>query len=360
MAEAGTLSGVVFDDSAPADNSPFAADGAGPGSNSDGSHAPMEGQEQPALSAYEARLAELERANERHKQQIAGGQQEVQRLLDHNKQLTQQNQEFLGAFRDMLKNPTAGTPQQAATEAVQATQGIDIAKALEKAVLEGDYSEVKTLQAQLNSLFQTLSTRRDPAPHEGLSPDKIQEMVRQEMHQGMNQQQTYQRMVASMAQSHPFLANPRDPLYAEVWQAYDEAVKHPFLQEAYRDGAGRFSVDMPAPAGQGWGAKTMDMRILDRVALEIQAKHAGAQGRRQAEDRRDSPTLDTNGRTPPSSRTPSMLFTRGEVANMQELLRLGINGIKTMDEFKKHRWEKTIPPEEKQRRMETWRAGKWE
>lgn len=360
MEDAGTLSGVVFDDSVPADNSPFAAEGAGPGKNSDGSHAPMEGQEQPALSAYEARLAELERANQRHREQITGGQQEVQRLLQQNQQLAQQNQEFIATFRDMLKHPATGTPQQIAAEATQATEGIDIAKALEKAVLEGDYSEVKTLQGQLNALFRTLSARRDPAPQEALSPDKIQEMVRQELHQGMNQQQTYQRMVASMAQSHPFLANPRDPLYAEVWQAYDEAVKHPFLQEAYREGGNRFAVDMPPPAGQGWGPKTMDMRVLDRVALEIQAKHAGANGRRQAEERRDAPTLDTNGRTPPSSRTPSMLFTKGEMANMQELLRLGINGIKTMDEFKRHRWDKTIAPEEKQRRLETWRAGKWE
>ena len=360
MADSGTLSGVVFDDSANPDNSPFAADGAGPGNGSDGSHAPVEGQEQPASSAYEARLAELERANQRHREQIAGGQQEVQRLLEQNRDLTQQNKELLTTFRDLLKNPAPGTPSQVATETGQALQGIDLAKALEKAVLEGDYSEVKTLQGQLNTLFQTFSTRRDPVQGDTLSPDKIQEMVRHELHQGMNQQQTYQRMVASMAQSHPFLANPRDPLYAEVWQAYDDAVKHPFLQEAYRDGGNRFAVDMPAPAGQGSGAKTMDMRVLDRVALEIQAKHAGAQGRRESQDRRDSPTLDTNGRTPPSSRTPSMLFTKGEMANMQELLRVGIGGMKTMDEFKKHRWDKTIAPEEKQRRLETWRAGKWE
>lgn len=359
MAEAGTLSGVVFDDPADADNSLSATNGTGP-SDGDGSHAPMEGQGQPALPAYEARLAELERANQRHREQIAGGQQEVQRLLEHNRQLTQQNQEFLTTFRDLIKNPAPGTQEQVTTQAAQEAEGLDLSKAIEKAIIDGDYSEVKRLESRITSLLGTLTAQRNTPPQDTLSPDKIQEMVRHELHQSSSQQQAYQRMVASMAQSHPFLADPKDPLYAETWQAYDEAVKQPFFQEAYRGDTGRFSVDMPAPAGQGWGSKTMDMRILNHVALEMRARRAVTQSRQQAQERHESPTLDTTGRQPPSSRTPSMLFTKGEMANMQELLRLGIRGIKSMDEFKKHRWEKLIAPEEKQRRLETWRAGKWE
>ena len=358
MAEpAETLSGVVFDDSADADNSSSAHNGRGP-EDGNGSSAPVEGQGQPA-SAYEARLAELERTNQRHREQMEGSRQEVQRLLDQNKVLSQQNTEVITAFRDLLKAPNTTTGNATSPDQVIPTQRVDLTKAIERAVIDGDYSEVKRLESELMSVLSSLSTRRD-APSDTMKPEQIQELIRTELSRTTGQQQTYQRMVTSMAQSHPFLADPKDPLYAEVWQAYDEASKHPFLQEAYGKGDGQFTVDMPAPAGQGWGAKPMDMRILDRVALQVQAKHATANGRRQAEDRRDSPTLDTSGRQPPSTRTPSMLFTRGEIANMQELLRIGIRGFKTMDEFKKHRWEKGLTTEEKQRRLETWRAGKWE
>ena len=293
---------------------------------------------------------------------MTGSQQEVQRLLDHNKQLTQQNAEFLSAFRDLLKTTptTNGTTTPPALETPLTPQRVDLSKAIERAVIDGDYSEVKRLESELTTLLTTLTTRRDPPPAEGLKPEQIQELVRTELSKSTSQQQTYQRMVTAIAQSHPFLADPKNPLYAEVWQAYDDEAKDPFMQEAYGEGGSRFTVDMPTPAGQGRGSKPMDMRILDRVALQVQAKHATANGRRQAEDRRDSPTLDTTGRQPPSSRTPSMLFTKGEIANMQELLRMGIRGPKTMDEFKKYRWEKLIAPDEKQRRLETWRAGKWD
>ena len=359
--DTGTLSGVVFDDSADAGNSPFTTEGAGPGTG-DGSAAPVEGQGQPASSAYEARLADLERTNQRHREQMAGSQQEVQRLLESNRLLSQQNTEFLTAFRDLLKTPTppgangAGSPP--AAEPIPA-QNIGLVKALEKGVLEGDWSDAQRLEAQLPAILATLAPRQAPAG-ETLRPEQIQDLVRAEMTRTTTQQETYRRMVTSMAQSHPFLADPKDPLYAEVWQAYDESAKHPFLQTAYGEGGERFTVDMPAPAGKGWTSKPMDMRILDRVALEVRSRHATANGRRQAEERRDSPTLDATGRQPPSARTPSMLFTRGEMANMQELLRLGIRGVKTMEEFKKYRWEKLIAPEEKQRRLEVWRAGKWE
>lgn len=364
MAEAGTLSGVVFDDPADADNSPFAIDGAGPDAG-DGSAAPVEGQGQPATSsALEQRLADLERTSQRHREQLTGSQQEVQRLLEQNKLLSQQNQEFLTAFRDMLKTPgpssaPAPTPT-APPDPTPLLQEIDLKRAMEKAVLENDYSEVTRLQQQLGTLLSSLATRRDPPPQEALRPEQIQELVRSELSRTTAQQQAYQRMVTAMAQRHPFLADPRDPLYAEVWQAYDEAMRNPFTQTVYGEPTPQYTVEMPAPAGQGWGSKAMDMRVLNDVALEVRAKHAATQARRETTDRRESPTLDTAGREPRSARTPSMLFYEGEIANMQELLRTGIRGPKTMDEFKKYRWEKLISPDEKQRRLALWRAGKWD
>lgn len=361
MADADTLSGIVFDDPAAADYSSTDGDATGPDGRN-GNASEMDGARQPAPPAIEARLAELERLNARYQEQSRGNQQEAQRLSDENKLLIQQNQEFLTAFRDLLKTPSM-TATNSATSPTTAgptpAQNIGLVKALEKGVLEGDWSDAQRLEAQLPAILATLAPRQAP-PQETMRPEQIQELVRTELSKTTGQQETYRRMVTAMAQSHPFLADPKDPLYIEVWQAYDEAAKHPFLQTAYGDGGERFTVDMPAPAGQGWTSKPMDMRILDRVALEVRSKHATANGRRQAEERRESPTLDTSGRQPPSSRTPSMLFTKGEMANMQELLRLGIRGVKTMDEFKKYRWEKLITPEEKQRRLEVWRAGKWE
>ena len=359
MADAETLSGIVFDDPPAGDNSLGDGDAIGPDGR-DGSTSEMAEGKQPASTALESRLAELERVNSRYQEQQRGSREEVQRLLDQNKQLAQQNGEFLTAFRDLLKTAPTSSGATTAPELPLTPQRVNLGKAIEKAVVDGDYSEVNRLESELATLLATLTTRRDPPLSESLKPEQIQELVRTELSKSTSQQQTYQRMVTAIAQSHPFLADPKDSLYAEVWQAYDEAVKHPFMQEAYGDSGGRFTVDMPPPAGQGWGSKPMDMRILDRVALQVQAKHATANGRRQAEERRDAPTLDTTRRQPPSSRTPSMLFTKGEMANMQELLRLGIRGVKTMDEFKKYRWEKLIPAEEKQRRLETWRAGKWD
>lgn len=362
MADADTLSGIVFDDPAAADNSLTDGDATGP-DRSNGTVSEMDGTRQPAPSAIEARLAELERLNTRYQEQSRGNQQEAQRLTEQNKLLVQQNQEFLTAFRDLLKTPSMSSSNGSGTlpssDQTTPIQNIGLVKALEKGVLEGDWSDAQRLEAQLPTILATLAPRQAP-PQDTLRPEQIQELVRKEMTQSTHQQETYQRMVTSMAQSHPFLADPKDPLYVEVWQAYDEAAKHPFLQSAYGDGGERFTVDMPAPSGQGWTSKPMDMRILDRVALEVRARHATANGRQQEKDRRESPTLDTTGRQPPSSRTPSMLFTRGEMANMQELLRLGIRGVKTMDEFKKYRWDKLIAPEEKQRRLEVWRAGKWD
>ena len=360
MADTETLSGIVFNDPPAGDNSLSGGDAIGPDGRN-GSTSEMAEGKQPASTAMESRLAELERVNTRYQEQQRGNRDEVQRILEQNKQLAQQNAEFLGAFRDLLKTtPTSnGGGPPALGEPTIPAQNIGLVKALEKGVLEGDWSDAQRLEAQLPAILATLAPRQ-AAPQEMLRPEQIQELVRTELSKQSTSQQTYQRMVTAIAQSHPFLADPKDPLYAEVWQAYDEAAKHPFMQEAYGDSGSRFAVDMPAPAGQGWVSKPMDMRILDRVALQVQAKHATANGRRQAEERRDSPTLDTTGRQPPSTRTPSMLFTKGEMANMQELLRLGIRGVKTMDEFKKYRWEKLIMPEEKQRRLETWRAGKWD
>ena len=362
MAEpAGTLDTVVFDDAALADNSPFATGGTGPGEGN-GSAAPMEGQGQPALSALEARLAELERTNSRHKDQIAGSQQEAQRLVEQPKLLSQQNTDLLTTFRDLLKTPgTAGngTATSAPPSHVEPSlppQGLNLTAALQKANLEGDYSEVARLETQLTTLVNGLTTRTP----EGLRPEQIQELVRKELTQSTTQQQGYQRMVSAMAQRHPFLADPKDPLYAEVWQAYDEARANPFTTTVYGDESPRYTVDMPAPAGQGFGTKPMDMRVLNDIALEVKAKYAATNARQQDKDRRDAPTLDATGRQPPSSRTPSMLFLKGEIANMQELLRLGIRGIKTMDEFRRYRWDKLIAPDEKQRRLELWRAGRWE
>mgnify|MGYP001610197430 CR=1 FL=1 len=365
MDNAETLSGVVFDDPTDVENSSRAGGSGGP-DNANGSTPVVEGKEQPALSAYEARLVELERTNQRHREQMAGSQQEVQRLLDHNKLLSQQNTEFLTAFRDLLKPPAAanGTQSAATTpDPAISAQELDLSMALEKAVVDGDYSEVKHIQRQLGALLNSLTTRREPPP-DTMKPEQIQELIRTELSRTTNQQQTYQRIVSAISRNHPFLADPKDQLYAEVWQAYDDEAKDPFMQEAYGDGGGRFTVDMPAPAGQGRGSKPMDMRILDRVALQVEARHATTQARRQTDERRESPTLDTTGRQPPSGRTPSMLFTKGEIANMQELLRLGVRGpngtMKSMDEFRKYRWEKLIATDEKQRRLDLWRAGKWE
>lgn len=361
MADADTLSGIVFDDPAAADYSSTDGDATGPDGRS-GAAPEMDGVRQPAFTGVEARLAELERLNTRYQQQSEGNKQEAQRLADENKLLIQQNQEFLTAFRDLLKTPTASVPNGTVSQPTAEPtplQSLGLVKALEKGVLEGDWGDAQRLEAQLPTLLASFAPR-PAAPAETLRPEQIQEVVRKELTQATNQQEAYRRMVTAMAQNHSFLAEPKDPLYAEVWQAYDEAARHPFIQTAYGDGGERFTVDMPAPAGQGWASKPMDMRILDRVALQVEGKHAAANGRQQEKERRESPTLDTTGRQPPSARTPSMLFTRGEMANMQELLRLGIRGVKTMDEFKKYRWDKLIAPEEKQRRLEVWRAGKWE
>lgn len=362
MADTDTLSGIVFDDPVATDYSSSDGDATGPDGRN-GNPPEMEGVRQPALSALEARLAELERLNTRYQEQSRGNQQEAQRVAEHNKLLAQQNTELLTVFRDLLKTtPTSGStgaPSPAASDPAAALQSLGLVKALEKGTIEGDWSDAQRIEAQLPALLATLVPKSPQTP-EPMSAKQIQDIVREELTQTANQQETYRRMITSIAQSHPFLTDPKDQLYAEVWQAYDEAARHPFLQTAYGESGARFTVDMPAPAGQGLLSKPMDMRILDRVALEVRARHAAADGRQQEQDRRRSPTLDTTGRQPPSTRTPSMLFTRGEIANMQELLRLGIRGIKTMDEFKKYRWDKGILPEEKQRRLETWRAGKWD
>ena len=359
MAEAGTLSGVVFDDPASADNSPFSTDGVGPGDR-DGSAARVEGAGRPAESALEARLAEVERTNARHKEQLAGGAQEAQRLVEQNRILSQQNTDLLNTFRDLMKTPGTTVPAaSAAADATSLPQRLNLSKALQKAVIEGDYSDWDKIDEGLPAMVAALSGRRAPDT-ESLRPEQVATLVRTELSKSTEAQQAYQRMVTSIAQSHPFLANPKDPLYLEAWQAYDEATKHPFMQEAYSDSNARFIVEMPAPPGQGFATKPMDMRVLDRVALEVSGRHARSQGRQQAEERQDAPTFDHGGREPRSARTPSMLFTQGEMANMQELLRNGIRGFSTIEAFRKHRWEKLMSPEEKTRRLTLWRAGKWE
>ena len=171
MAESGTLSGVVFDDPASADNSPFATHGTGPGEGND-PNALVDGKGQSAGSPLETRLADIERTNQRHREQLAGGAAEAQRLVEQNKLLAQQNADLLTTFRDLLKTPAATPPTAPSSDPTGINpQLLGFSKALKKAVIEGDYDEADRIDAALPALLATLSGSQRPSP-ETLRPEQ--------------------------------------------------------------------------------------------------------------------------------------------------------------------------------------------
>jgi hypothetical protein len=142
----------------------------------------------------------------------------------------------------------------------------------------------KTMAERMNAFLAGDDHAFDDMPQPGqaaaIKPEDINTLVDQRMQQGLAQLNRYN----AVPSAHPELNNPKDPLYKEVFELYDQVAQDPLVQQLYPQDQNMLAA-FSSPDGSG--PKTVDLRILDRATLLVKSRHA-AQAATAAEETRQS------------------------------------------------------------------------
>lgn len=245
-----------------------------------------------------AELEQLRSQNERYKQQMHGWEQQSQRHRQETDQLKtqlEQTNQMLQAFA------RTGGQSSAATTPVTTARPKDLAEAMGR-YLAGDDTALQGIPLQSQT-----------------RPDDVVPIVQQILgnYVGFLDRQN------TVMQAFPELNDRANPLYREIYDAYDELAQNPLSTKLYREDP-EMQVDFAAPDGSQ--NRRADLRIMKDAVLHVRARHAHAAGA-QDETRRAGvgDAMSGNGRTTSGQQQQQVeairLLTDNEKKQIQELIR---------------------------------------
>lgn len=277
---------------------------------------------------------ELKQTHTRYKQQIAGSQQEVQRLRD---EIAGRDRE-IGAWRAQQQQGQQQGTQQGGGQQAQPTQFRTVQQAYE-AYLDGDATALERWdQGQQARIQQAVVSTLQTA----VRPNQYSDMV---------------------VSKYPDLAKPESALYKAVYERYASYAADPRWALHYQQDP---LAVREANAPDGSGSQRVDMRIVDHLANEIRYEMARDEGRKDEARRRgaaggSSPTASggTPTNTEPNAWALMSSAEKAEIEHQIAARQLPDDWPKSKEAVAKKLvdgWKKRDPAQVTQR-VEQFRAG---
>lgn len=225
---------------------------------------------------------DLERQNERLRQQVNGWEQQSRRNMDERNALAERIARLEGSIAATQVKETPATAQ---------TRTLALKTALNKWI-NGDDSEIDNVER----LLSQPTTTQQPV----LKPEDIDARVNSHLQTLM----TTGQALAWVGDRHPEMRDKTDPVYANIFENYEAYASDPGYAMLFPQDA-RFNASIPSP--DGMRNKQMDVRIVNdlagRLKLARGTTNSVQQGRE--EERRASSVGNVGGSNGNTTRTNS-------------------------------------------------------
>lgn len=247
----------------------------------------------------QAKIAELTRQSEQYLRERKGWEQQSRRNLEEAQTL----RERLANIEGRLSAPHP----QVSHEPQPPTYAPGQLKRALKGWLDGQETDLDMVE---QALAQAAQAARQPAAPQ-LDPQDYKRMIREELME-LGQRSTVQTIVG---QNHPDMQDPQSALSRTVWDAYDGFVTAPVTQFMFPKDP-RFDVEMLGPDG---ARRTVDARVVDRLAADIRLKAGIQEGRRQEGRAAQVGGVQGTGKAPVKRQVEAIELLRpGELALLQD------------------------------------------
>lgn len=301
-------------------------------------------QQEPAAGSngaddLQAKITELTRMNEQYLRERKGWEQQSRRNLEEAQVLKERLAHIEGRMAAQVPQGTQEPPAPTYTPG-------QLKRAL-KGWLDGQETDLDMVEQALGHAAQT--AQRPAAPP--LDPQEYKRLIREELME-LGQRSTVQTIIG---QNHPDMQDPQSPLSRTVWDAYDGFAAAPATQFMFPKDP-RFDVEMLGPDGN---RRTVDARVVDRLAADIRLRQGVQEGRRQ-EGRAAQVGGVQGGRGNATTKfqvEAMSLLTPGEAALLQDpRVRKGWAAMPDDPKAAAKMFFDGLPPEEKSRRIAEYRS----
>jgi len=264
---------------------------------------PADDDTTPSAQAEELeQLQKLAEKAEIYKRQLHGWEQQSAKHKQENEPLKAQIAQLQQLIESRIPAATAHHPQEPYGTPAQATTANGPSVGLKEAIdkyLEGDESAL-------------MEWERSRATVQQPQPINIEEQVDKRLQTLMTTMQRQQLI----GQRHAELSDTSHPLYRRVYETYDEAAAAPLYQALYPKDP-QFEIVVPGP--DGISSKTMDIRIVNDLALQYKLHSAAEQHKADQVGTAES-AAGGKGRGGELRIKAWQLLTPGEKAEIQNLI----------------------------------------
>lgn len=299
---------------------------------------PSAGNDTPDL---QAKIADLTRMNEQYLRERRGWEQQSRRNLDEAQTLRERLANIEGRL-------SAQAPQGAHEPAAPQYSPGQLKRAL-KSWLDGQEADLDMVE---QALAHAAQAQRQPAAPQ-LDPQDYKRLIREELME-LGQRSTVQTIVG---QNHPDMQDPQSALSRTVWDAYDGFAAAPATQFMFPKDA-RFDVEMLGPDGS---RRTVDARVVDRLAADVRLRAGIQEGRRQeGRAAQVGGVQGARGGAPVKRQVEAIdLLRPGEIALLQDpRIRKGWPGMPADPKAAAKQFFDGLPQEEKSRRIAEYQGRK--